>query len=41
MLDYLRHLKIDFAPYLRINSWSQRCSARVAYQRAITAEVER
>lgn len=41
MLDYLRHLKIDFTPYARINSWSQRCSARVAYQRAMTAEVER
>jgi glutathione S-transferase len=41
MLDYLRHLKIDFTPYARINSWSQRCSARAAYQRAMTAEVER
>jgi len=41
MLDYIRHLKIDFTPYARINSWSQRCSARAAYQRAMTAEVER
>lgn len=41
MLDYLKHLKIDFAPYTRINSWSLRCSARAAYQRAMTAEVER
>lgn len=41
MLDYLRHLKIDFTPFTRINSWSQRCSARAAYGRAMTAEVER
>jgi glutathione S-transferase len=39
MLDWLRHMKIDFAPYERLNAWSKRCSQRSAYQRAMTAEV--
>jgi glutathione S-transferase len=39
LLDWLRHMKIDFSPYARLNDWSKRCSSRSAYQRAMTAEV--
>lgn len=30
-VDWLRHMKVDFAPYARLNAWSKRCSARPAY----------
>jgi glutathione S-transferase len=35
--DWLRHLKIDFTPYSRINAWGQRCSTRPAYARITSA----
>lgn len=38
-LDWLRHSKIDFAPFANVNAWSERCAARPAYQRAMAAEM--
>ena len=38
LLGWVRHLGIDFAPYARLNAWSQRCSQRPAYQRVMAAE---
>jgi len=32
-IDWGRHMKLDFAPYPRLNAWSARCAARPAYQR--------
>lgn len=37
LLDWLRHMKIDFAPYERINAWGQRCCARPAYVKLMAA----
>ena len=37
--DWLRHSKIDFAPFANVNAWSARCAARPAYQRAMAAEM--
>jgi hypothetical protein len=34
-------MKIDFTPFAKVNAWSNRCSSRSAYQRAMTAEVGR
>ena len=28
--SWMRHMKLDFAPYARLNAWSERCSARPA-----------
>lgn len=33
--DWLRHMKIDFAPYKNINAWSERCGARPAYKKVM------
>lgn len=30
-LDWLRHMKVDFSPFTRLNTWSERCAARPAY----------
>ena len=38
LLDWVRHLGIDFKPYTKLNAWSERCSQRPAYQRAMAAE---
>jgi glutathione S-transferase len=35
--DWLRHLKLDFTPYSRINAWGQRCSSRPAYAKIMSA----
>jgi glutathione S-transferase len=37
-LDWLRHMKVDFAPYGQINAWSQRCAARPASKAAMERE---
>jgi glutathione S-transferase len=37
-LDWLRHMKVDFAPYGQINAWSQRCAARPAFKAAMEWE---
>lgn len=34
-LDWLRHSKIDFAPFPNLNAWSARCAARPAYQKVM------
>ena len=36
-IDWLRFMKIDLAAYAHLNAWSQRCSARPAYARAMAA----
>jgi glutathione S-transferase len=36
--DWLRHMKVDFAPYARLNAWSKRCSERPAVARAMKFE---
>lgn len=38
LLDWVRHLGIDFAPYARLNAWTERCNQRPAYQRALASE---
>ncbi len=30
-VDWLRHMKIDFAPYPKVEAWGRRCAARPAY----------
>jgi glutathione S-transferase len=35
--DWLRHMKIDFAPFARVNAWAKRCSSRPAYTRLMAA----
>ena len=32
-VDWLRHMKLDLAPYTKLNAWSERCCARPAYQK--------
>ena len=38
-LDWLRHMKIDFAPFSNLNAWSKRCCDRPAYKKVISAEL--
>lgn len=33
--DWLRHLKLDFTPYARLNAWSARCAARPSYKKVM------
>jgi len=33
--DWLRHMKVDFSPYARLNAWSKRCAERPAYKRVM------
>ena len=33
--DWLRFMKVDFSPYPNVNGWSERCTARPAYARAM------
>jgi glutathione S-transferase len=33
--DWLRHSKIDFAPFANINTWSERCGQRRAYKKVM------
>ena len=37
-LDWLRHMKVDFASVPNLNAWSERCSARPAVARAMKLE---
>ena len=37
-LEWLRAMKIDFAPYARLNEWSKRCAARPAVKQVMSAE---
>lgn len=37
LADWLRHLKIDFAPFEHVNAWSARCAARPAYVRVMAS----
>src|SRR5689334_11258645 len=37
-VDWLRHMKIDFTPYARLNAWGQRCCARPAYTKVMAAQ---
>ena len=39
-VDWLRHMKIDFGPYARLNAWSQRCTARPAYAKIMSAQAQ-
>jgi glutathione S-transferase len=39
-VDWLRHLKLDFTPYARLNAWGQRCTARPAYAKIMAAEAK-
>jgi glutathione S-transferase len=34
--DWLRHMKMDLSAYSHLAAWSQRCTARPAYARAMT-----
>lgn len=38
LLDWVRHMKVDFAPYKNINAWTQRCTARPAYAKVMAGE---
>jgi glutathione S-transferase len=33
LMDWLRHLKVDFTPYARVEAWSRRCADRPAYKK--------
>jgi glutathione S-transferase len=35
--DWLRMMKIDFAPFAHVNSWGERCRARAAYKKLMAA----
>lgn len=35
VIDWLRFMQLDLAPYSSVNAWSQRCAARPAYGRAM------
>jgi glutathione S-transferase len=37
LTDWLRHMKIDFTPYARLDAWGKRCSARPAYKKVMAA----
>ena len=37
-LDWLRHMKIDFAPFSNLNAWSKRCNDRPSYAKVMSAE---
>ena len=37
-VDWLRHMKIDFAPYKNINAWTKRCTERPAYAKVMAGE---
>lgn len=37
-LDWLRHMKVDFAPFSHLNAWSKRCSDRPAYSKVMSFE---
>jgi glutathione S-transferase len=37
MLDWLRYMNVSFAPYTRINAWSERCKQRPAYGKVMAA----
>ena len=32
-LDWLKHMKIDFAPYANLKAWNDRCTSRAAYKK--------
>ena len=32
LLDWLRHMKVDFSPYPRLEAWGKRCAERPAYK---------
>jgi len=36
-MDWLRHMKVDLTPYVRLNAWSERCRARPAHARLTAA----
>jgi len=36
LVDWLRHSKVDFSAYPNLNAWSERCSARPAYKKAMS-----
>jgi glutathione S-transferase len=36
-VDWLRHMKIDFAAYPHLNEWSKRCASRPAYKKLAPA----
>jgi glutathione S-transferase len=36
-LDWLRHMRVDFAPFARLNAWSQRCHERPAHKKLMAA----
>lgn len=37
-MDWLRHMKIDLAPYKNLNAWGQRCCARPAYAKVMAGQ---
>jgi glutathione S-transferase len=37
IIDWMRHMKLDFEPYARINAWGKRCCARPAYTKMMAA----
>ncbi len=39
-LEWLRMMKLDFAPYERLNAWTKRCLARPAFQPLLAEEAK-
>lgn len=37
-VDWLRHMKTDFTAYKHVNAWGERCAARPAYKKVMSAQ---
>ncbi len=38
LIDWVRHMKVDFAAYKDLNAWSERCNKRPAYAKVMAGE---
>jgi glutathione S-transferase len=38
LTDWLRHMKVDFAPHPNVRGWSERCAARPAYAKVMKGQ---
>ena len=39
-VDWLKHMKVDLAPFANVTAWSARCTARPAYSRLMRAAAQ-
>lgn len=38
LLDWVRHMKVDFSAYKNVNAWTERCTKRPAYAKVMAGE---